>query len=67
MLNKLNLIGFAEIITNCVVWYDFSDDLEDFEKFKIICEWFEEYQNLEFNSKDELFKHFLNLQYEDEE
>ena len=67
MLNKLNLIGFAEIITNCVVWYDFSDDMEDLEKFKLIHEWFKEYEALEFNSNDEIFKHFLNLHYEDDE
>ena len=67
MLNKLDLIGFAELIIGCVVWYDFSDDMEDLEKFKLIHEWFKEYESLEFNSNDEIFKHFLNLHYEDDD
>ena len=44
-----------------------EDDMEDLEKFKLIHEWFKEYEGLEFNSNDEIFKHFLNLHYEDDE
>ena len=67
MLNKLDLDGFAELSIGWVVWYDFSDDMEDLEKFKLIHEWFKEYEGLEFNSNDEIFKHFLNLHYEDDD
>lgn len=66
MLNKLDQLGFAKLIMDSVVWYDFSGDLEDFEKFKLIYEWFKEYESLDFKSEDELFKHFLNLHYEDD-
>ena len=57
---KLNIIQFVELLTQCNIWYDQFDDETDASKFKILYEWFNEYESLNFEDDQSIIDHFLN-------